>query len=683
MGGKPYIEKMNPIYVSFNVKTINASIATKDELDKDYLSIYQPLAKMLYSHQNISFSLAFNGIQIQHYKKRRNELITILKLLSDRKQVEILGGGFYDPILPLLYSVDRNGQIDMLSSEIRQSIGIRPRGITLFADCWDSSLVNNLQTCGIEYFLLDSAIIPEEKKKFLPLFMSDLGKSIEIFPYYDSFIPDNNISVEDFVEKITKAVEKVEKKDTYCQIQPERIVNINLSHDLVEELLSTKWFEKFSDYLNENPDCRIKTTIPSAYRKNSIIKVPAYIPAGINSSIAKWIGHAFTEDERKQKYPLTVHDFMSTYPQSHELYNRIMYVSMLVNQYKKDKMRKNEARQKLWQAQSGIGLLCTSKGAFSNSKYRQQCYKYLMEAEKILREGSEFKESVSCFDYNSDGLNEYVCRMQNYFSYIALNGGSIQELDILKNTGNYADNLSRYEPYDEFSDSYERGLFVDHVFSQEQFDQYLQGKPAGDGVFSGVKYSELKYSQNHHEVQFAADAVFQPTKQKLYLRKKYIINSTGMNVQYILRNESDKPLKAIFAIENNFAHTNFDSENITYYNLEVVDNDNKLVLNPAESTEQLNKSDKLNDVDIIRITDVESGISFGLEPNENAGFCYYPIIFKRPDFNGKDIVPVHMTFVSTMFWKVEIDPYKETERTINFTITAVKKEKVKKRTTNE
>ena len=38
--------------------------------------------------------------------------------------------------------------------------------------------------------------------------------------------------------------------------------------------------------------------------------------------------------------------------------------------------------------------------------------------------------------------------MQNYFSYITLVSGALQELEIIKNTGNYADNLSRVEEYD-------------------------------------------------------------------------------------------------------------------------------------------------------------------------------------------------------------------------------------------
>ena len=117
--------------------------------------------------------------------------------------------------------------------------------------------------------------------------------------------------------------------------------------------------------------------------------------------------------------------------------------------------------------------MCTSKGAFVNSTYRQNAYKFLSEAEKILRGCSDFSESLVSFDYNVDGIKEYICRMQNYFAVIALKGGSIREFDIMQNSGNYADNLNRIKEFEGSTDDYERGLFIDHLFTDKEFDDYL------------------------------------------------------------------------------------------------------------------------------------------------------------------------------------------------------------------
>ncbi|MBR5645619.1 MAG: DUF1926 domain-containing protein [Treponema sp.] len=665
---------MNSIYVCFSLKSASFRSDKNELLEKDYQSVYKPVTRFLYSHPDFNFSFQFSGNQINYFKKRKNEFITICRQLVERDQIEILGGGYYDPVLPLLSTVDCNGQIDMLSAEIRPAFGKRPRGISLFADCWDSSLVNPLQTCGIEYVLVDSSSVPQEKRKYLPLIMSNLGKAIEIFPCYDSFRPERETTAKEFVLSVTRNVEKIEKKDKYFQCAPCRIVNINLTHQQMIELIESKFFENLDKYLKNNPNCRIKTTTPLAYKKIESIKVPAYIPCGINGQIAKFIPDAYKYTILNSNNNYNVYDFMDTYPRCHSLLNRIVYMTMLINQYKNDKMRKKAAREKLWQAQSGFGLICTQDGTFSTSKDRQQSYKYLMEAEKILREDGNFKETISSFDYNGDGINEYILRMNNYFAYISLIGGAIQELEILKNTGNYADNLSRILEFDGCNDDYERGLFIDHILSDEQYQNYINGEPSGNGVFSKIKYSEIKFSQSHREITLCAEAVYGTLKQKIYLRKKYIINSDGMNIQYILRNESERKLKIKFGVESNFSHTCFEQENLTYYDLEVADNQDIINIDTKKSVRQLLNKGKLQNVQAIRLTDEQSGVSFGLEPNENAQFFYMPLTIKRPVSKSiYELKNCHMSFVNTFFWDVELEPGMETEKTLNFTITNVKK----------
>ena len=441
---------MGSIYVSFIVKSVPVCTESTEVLEKSFQTVYKPVLKYLYSHPSFPMSFAFSGPQIQFFKKRKNELITILRELTDRKQVEILGGGYNDPLLPLLNSADRNGQIDLLTSEIRATLGKRPRGMTLFQDCWDSSLVNNIHTCGIEYVILNSSIIPESKRTFLPIFMSDLGKNVDIFPYYNDLIPNEQILAEEFIYNIEKAVLKVEKKDNHLQLDADRIIAIALTPEMVSKLNETKWFEQLGKYIQANEDGRVKLTTLNNYRTTGVkIKIPSYIPIGISDEITKITSISSTE--KTNKYPGTVFDFLYTFNESKKLYNRMMYLSLLVNQCKTDKMRKKTAREKLWQAQNGMTLLCTANEPQLNANYRQLAYKYLNEAEKILRGDGKFEEAVTCYDYDNDGIDEYICRMEQYFAYISLAGGSVPELDVIKDSCNYADNLKRKFEFDGFT----------------------------------------------------------------------------------------------------------------------------------------------------------------------------------------------------------------------------------------
>ena len=663
---------MGSIYVSFIVKSVPVFTESTEVLEKSFQTIYKPVLKYLYSHPSFPMSFAFSGPQIQFFKKRKNELITILRELTDRKQVEILGGGYNDPLLPLLNSADRNGQIDLLTSEIRATFGKRPRGMTLFQDCWDSSLVNNIHTCGIEYVILNSSIIPESKRSFLPIFMSDLGKNVDIFPYYNDLLPDEQMLPDEFIYNIEKAVLKVEKKDNHLQLDADRIIAISLTPEMVSKLNEAKWFEQLGKYIQANDSGRVKLTTLNNYRTAGVkIKIPSYIPIGISDEVSKITSISSTE--KTNKYQVNVFDFLNTFNESKKLYNRMMYLSLLVNQCKTDKMRKKTAREKLWQAQNGMTLLCTANEPQFNATYRQQAYKYLNEAEKMLRGDGKFEESVTCYDYDNDGIDEYVCRMEQYFAYISLAGGSVPELDIIKDYCNYADNLKRKFEFDGHDDNYERGFFIDHLFTENQLELYIRGEPAGDGVFSRIQYSQLKYISKHHEVQLCARAVWKPTGQTVYLRKKYVINSTGMYVQYIIRNESEKPLKAKFAVESNISDVSFTLNSKSGINIETLDNGDVFNFDFSKSTEALNKKGKLNNVQVVRVSNQPNGVSFVFEPNEKCSFCYNPIKYNRPGFDGNKIAPVAITHTASIFWDVNIEPGRETEKSINFTIIPVRK----------
>ena len=663
---------MNSIYVCFSLKSFTTGSDSNDLLEKNYLTVYKPLVKFLYTHKEFPFSFSFTGQQLQFYKKRKNELIQILRELAEREQIEVIGGSYYDSILPIIYSIDRNYQIDTLSAEIRQTVGKRARGMFLFEDCWDPSLVNNIHTCGIEYVMLENSLLPEDKQKYLPVLMSDLSKTVEIMPYSDSLVPGTETTPKEFIDSIIKAVSKIEKNDEYVQMNADRIVNICLNQVQITKLINAKWFENLITHLKAFPNEKIKFSTPYAYTKISDIKQVGYVPSGISNRINQIISKEKT-DKLKNSTRYSVYDFLELFPVSNALYNRVLYLSMLVNQYKNDKMRKKAARDKILEAQTGMSILGHAVEPHINTLARQNAYKTLIEAELYLRE-EKFKENITSFDYNNDGLKEYVCRMQNYFANISLISGSVQELDVFKCKCNYVDNILRKFEYDGYSDDYRRGLFIDHFFNNEQFKKYINNEPAGTGVFSKIRYYEVNYTRTHHEIHLCASAFWGPSKQKVYLRKKYIINSTGMYVQYIIRNESKKKLNAKFAVESNFSHYGFVPGKVKYFSVEAVDKGQKLDINPAIPSKKLIDSEKLQNTQIVRLTDSENGVSFVFEPNEKSGYCYSPLYIKRPD-SDSSLKEAALIYVSTIYWDLDIEPGMETEKSINFTIVPVKKTK--------
>lgn len=662
---------MSQVHICYSLKSSRIGPEQKEIFEKDYENVYKPAAKFLYSHPEFRMSFAFNGVQIDFLQKEYPEFIEILRELISRRQIEILGGGYYDPAFPLLFPMDRTGQIEFLTSTLRSVTGKRPRGITLCASIWDYSLVSCFYNCGMDYVLLDDSLIPDEKQKFVPLIMSDKGKTISILPLYQEFKPEIQDDPRDYLNLISKKIAKSSKNAPKPLKECVKGLDIQFTHEEFQSLLRSGYLEKLYREISEKKDFFDFST-PITLVKEAKLRIPVYIASGMSREVGQWGIEPYRAVKADRHYPVSIYDFFQIYPQSRALYDRMLYVSMLVNQSHGDKLRKTSAREKLWEAQNGDGFICTSKGAFVSATYRQQAYKKLTEAEKIARQCGEFKETFVSYDYTGDGLNEYICRMNKYFAVISLGGGAIRELDVLQNSGNFADNLNCVKEFEGYDDNYERGLFIDHIFSEDEFNAYIQNKPSGNGIFSKYIYSELDFSSQRKEVKLVAEAKFQ-NRQKISLKKKYVCYSSGMMIQYILKNESGELLKAKFAVESSFAQTNFNAKDFNAFSLDIVTNGKRQEINTKTSSYELNDSGKLSDVEGIWVTDTDNNITFVFEPNESCGMSFNPIVFKRPEYTTGELIPAGMTFANTMFWDIVLTPGMEMEKTINFSIFSQKK----------
>jgi len=651
---------------------LNTSVFQDDEsIENSYQNLYKKILQFYYAHPKYKIALNISGPALDFINKKHPEYTQLLSELTSRKQLEILGGGYYNPAFPLLFPQDRSGQLEMMTLALRKSIGKRPRGLTLVNSIWDSSIISTLQTCGMEYVLLDSSLIPADKNEMLPLIICDQGKSIKVLPVYretETAVFDDT-SVDSYISNIFKIYKKnISRSSSSCQ---NRGVCLNISETLFKHLFNSGWIESFYKIIEEDYEGKIQNVLPVEYIHSAVECVPAYIPSGMRSDIAQWAKVPYTKSKIEKDSSVSIQDFLLTYSQNHTLYNRMLYMSMLINQAHGDKARRKMAREFLWHAQAGEAYVCTPDGIFANGAVRQQCYKFLTEAEKLLREcnpkDKSFKECVTSYDYNGDGYNEYICRMNNYTACISPKGAQITELDLIRNSGNYVDNLNRVEKFDGIEDSYERGLFVEHLFTEAEFKDYKKGLPAGNGIFSRTRFNQLNFDAGRHEVKLIGHGEFSNLKLPVSLRKKYIANSNGFMIQFILKNESPLPLKGHLVVENNFAQTDFTNSEAISYKVEVI------TIGERNELEILKKGSVTKAVSYVQITDNSNDISFVFEPNEDGDYFCQPVFFKRPASSGDRLKIAGNTLVSSLSWNVDLAPGMEMEKTINFSMIVPKK----------
>ena len=113
--------------------------------EETYQVSWRPFLSTLYRFPDLPAVLHYSGTVLTWLEAKHPEFLMLLEEMVSRKQIELLGGGFFAPLIPLLPGQDRLGQIEMLTTYIRRGFGRRPRGCWLQDYCWEAGLASALR----------------------------------------------------------------------------------------------------------------------------------------------------------------------------------------------------------------------------------------------------------------------------------------------------------------------------------------------------------------------------------------------------------------------------------------------------------------------------------------------------------------------------------------------------------
>jgi alpha-amylase len=116
---------------------------------------YGPMIEALLKHPKVRLALHYSGPLLEWMEANRPQSLERLRALVARSQVEILGGGHFEPILAALPERDRLGQLRRMRDEIERRFGVAPSGAWLAERVWEPSLPTALVDAGYEYTVLD------------------------------------------------------------------------------------------------------------------------------------------------------------------------------------------------------------------------------------------------------------------------------------------------------------------------------------------------------------------------------------------------------------------------------------------------------------------------------------------------------------------------------------------------
>ncbi|MBZ5552697.1 MAG: DUF1926 domain-containing protein [Acidobacteriia bacterium] len=146
---------MNRIYFSLIIHAHQPAGNFHEVIEDAYRHSYLPFLQKLESHPHIRLTLHVSGPLLEWIERHHREYFELLRGMIERRQVELMGGGFHEPILPLIPERDALAQLERLTDYLKSRFGLRPRGVWLPERVWEPQLPSVLARAQVDYLCLD------------------------------------------------------------------------------------------------------------------------------------------------------------------------------------------------------------------------------------------------------------------------------------------------------------------------------------------------------------------------------------------------------------------------------------------------------------------------------------------------------------------------------------------------
>lgn len=439
---------------------------------------YWPFLTTISKYPAIKLTLHNSGFLLDWLIDNRPEYIELLKTMVGRGQVELVGGGYYEPILSIIPETDRLNQIQMMSDKISEVFGTRPRGIWLAERVWEPALPATLKKAGMEYLLLDDYHFVKSGLERAELggyyITEDQGKTIKVFPgserlrYLIPFRPVEHL--EEHLRGLAGSL---------------RLGNAAIYGDDGEKFGSWPgtyrsvydegWLEAFFKMIEKNFSWLEPVTMGElADREDHIGRV--YLPTTSYMEMGEWALPAkasrtyteLVEEVRSWNDGSRIRrflqggiwrNFFSKYPEANWMHKRMLLVSKMLNErMERTVMVENIAKAEkcLFMAQSNDAYWHGIFGGIYLPHLRRSVYENLIRAENLIDSGTFENEpegepavSVVRGDFDADDNEEIVIKTRELNLFLSpRHGGSIVELDFRPAAVNLSNTISRwYEGY--------------------------------------------------------------------------------------------------------------------------------------------------------------------------------------------------------------------------------------------
>ncbi|MBD3168629.1 MAG: DUF1926 domain-containing protein [candidate division Zixibacteria bacterium] len=439
--------------------------------EDSYNRCYHPFLETLFAYPDFKCCLHYTGILLEWIIKNKPEHFEMMKTMIQRQQLELLSGGYYEPIFAIIPDYDKVEQIKKLSSAIELKTGFNPRGMWLAERVWEPHLPLALSDAGIEFAVLDDTHFKYTGLEDYHLdgyyTTEEQGKSIKIFPIskflrYAIPFKDSKVSIEYLSSYCENSANPV-------QVYADDAEKFGVWPGTNDLCYRRKWLSRFfEDVLNSSDSiepARFIDVLESAPSKGNV-----YIPTASYAEMMEW-SLPVNSMEKYQEFEkiMESHDladrysifvrggfwrsFLAKYPESNRIHKKMIWVDEKIKHIGNrelddsqnslldmaiDEKLKGQCNDAYWHGTFG--------GLYLNN-LRTALYKHLINADILLdkiNHGDSKWLDINEADFHKSGFTDVLIETPSINAYLSpARGGSIFELDFKDISYNFCNTLTR------------------------------------------------------------------------------------------------------------------------------------------------------------------------------------------------------------------------------------------------
>ncbi|HUT55082.1 MAG TPA: alpha-amylase/4-alpha-glucanotransferase domain-containing protein [bacterium] len=411
--------------------------------EKAFAESYEPFLELLAEYPEVRVGLHYSGCLLEWIEDHRPAHVDLLKSLTDRGQVEIIGGGYYEPIFSAIPERDARAQVQTYFDHLEAVFGRRPAGLWLTERVWDTSLPALFHDLGVKYTLVDDShfryagLAPEDV--WGPFIAEREGKGLVIFPIDQKL--RYMIPFHEPEDSIAHIRERAEKHEGFVACYGDDGEKFGVWPDTHEWVFEKGWLERFFRALTDAKD-EIRTALFSDYLEGAEPRGRVYLPPASYEEMMEWVlppalgrrledlMEELKEEGRWDELAPFVRGghwdmFLGKYEEANRMQKRMLLCSSRIAD-RKD--APPEARRALYRSQCNCAYWHGVFGGLYLNFLRHALYREMLEAEALagLNQGLTIERK----DYDVDGYEEILVSAAGINAIVSPRlGGSIVALE--------------------------------------------------------------------------------------------------------------------------------------------------------------------------------------------------------------------------------------------------------------